>query len=66
MRILIEEDDFASRKFMLKFLSKFGECDVTVDGIANEGTDAPENAYEGILVIVDDNTISSTFVVPPN
>ena len=34
MRILIAEDDFASRKFMLKFLSKFGECDITVDGMA--------------------------------
>jgi two-component system chemotaxis response regulator CheY len=33
MRILIAEDDFASRKFMLRFLSKFGECDVTVDGM---------------------------------
>ena len=38
MRILIAEDDFASRKFMLKFLSKFGECDVTVDGM--EAVDA--------------------------
>ncbi len=33
MRILIAEDDFVSRKFMLRFLSKYGECDVTVDGI---------------------------------
>lgn len=32
MKILIVEDDFASRKFMLRFLSKYGECDVTVDG----------------------------------
>lgn len=32
MRILIAEDDFASRKFMLRFLSQYGECDVTVDG----------------------------------
>ena len=32
MRILIAEDDFASRKFMMRFLSKYGECDVTVDG----------------------------------
>lgn len=32
MRILIAEDDFTSRKFMLRFLFKFGECDVTVDG----------------------------------
>ena len=27
MRILIAEDDFASRKFMLSFLSDYGECD---------------------------------------
>lgn len=33
MKILIAEDDFASRKFMLRFLSKYGECDVTVDGL---------------------------------
>ena len=32
MKILIAEDDFASRKFMSRFLSKYGECDVTVDG----------------------------------
>lgn len=32
MRVLIAEDDFASRKFMLRFLSKYGDCDVTVDG----------------------------------
>lgn len=32
MRILIAEDDFASRKYMLRFLSKYGECDITVDG----------------------------------
>lgn len=33
MRILIAEDDYVSRKFMLKFLSKYGDCDVTVDGM---------------------------------
>lgn len=38
MRILIAEDDFASRKFMMRFLSKYGECDVTVDG--NEAVEA--------------------------
>ena len=32
MRILIAEDDFTCRKFMLRFMSKYGECDVTVDG----------------------------------
>jgi two-component system chemotaxis response regulator CheY len=38
MKTLIAEDDFASRKFMLRFLSKFGECDITVDGL--EAVDA--------------------------
>ena len=38
MRILIAEDDFASRKSMLGFLSKYGECDITVDGM--EAVDA--------------------------
>jgi two-component system chemotaxis response regulator CheY len=33
MRILIAEDDFASRRVILKFLSVYGECDVTVDGM---------------------------------
>lgn len=33
MKILIAEDDLSSRKFLSKFLSQYGECDVTVDGI---------------------------------
>ncbi len=33
MKILIAEDDFASRKFLFKLLSQYGECDMTVDGI---------------------------------
>lgn len=33
MKILIAEDDYVSRKFLYKFLSKFGDCDVTVDGM---------------------------------
>ncbi|MBN1647125.1 MAG: response regulator transcription factor [Spirochaetales bacterium] len=32
MRILIVEDDFASRKMLQKYLSPYGECDVVVDG----------------------------------
>ena len=32
MKVLIAEDDFASRKFMLRFFEKYGECDVTVYG----------------------------------
>lgn len=38
MKILLAEDDFASRKFMDKYLSQYGECDVTVDG--EEAVDA--------------------------
>ncbi|NLM62076.1 MAG: response regulator transcription factor [Clostridiales bacterium] len=33
MRILIAEDDYASRKFLYKLFSQYGECDMTVDGI---------------------------------
>ena len=33
MKILLAEDDYATRKFMSGFLSKYGECDVTVDGM---------------------------------
>ena len=33
MRILIAEDDYVSRKFLYKFMSQFGECDITVDGM---------------------------------
>lgn len=33
MKILIAEDDMMSRKFLYKFLSKYGECDITVDGM---------------------------------
>lgn len=38
MKILLAEDDFVTRKFMAGFLSKYGECDVTVDGM--EAVDA--------------------------
>lgn len=33
MKTLIAEDDYVSRKFLFKLLSKYGECDMTVDGI---------------------------------
>lgn len=32
MKVLIAEDDFTSRRVMSKLLSKYGECDITVDG----------------------------------
>jgi two-component system chemotaxis response regulator CheY len=44
MRILIAEDDFASRRVILKFLSVYGECDVTVDGM--EAIDAFQMALD--------------------
>lgn len=33
MRILVAEDDLISRKFLFKFLSRYGECDLVVDGV---------------------------------
>ncbi len=33
LKILIAEDDLASRKFLSSFLSQYGECDVVVDGL---------------------------------
>ena len=33
MKILIAEDDLASRKFLSKFLLRFGEVDMVVDGM---------------------------------
>ncbi|HEX9062987.1 MAG TPA: response regulator [Clostridia bacterium] len=46
MRILIVEDDLASRKFMYKFMSSYGECDITVDGI---------EAVEAFMMAWDEN-----------
>jgi two-component system chemotaxis response regulator CheY len=33
MKILIAEDDLVSRNFLSKFLAKYGECDLVVDGL---------------------------------
>jgi two-component system chemotaxis response regulator CheY len=33
MRILIAEDDLISRNFLSKFFSRYGECDLVVDGL---------------------------------
>ena len=57
MKILLAEDDFASRKFMSKLLGVYGECDVTVNGL--EAVDAylmsiedeDEQNYE--LIVLD-------------
>jgi two-component system chemotaxis response regulator CheY len=45
VRILIVEDDFASRKLMQKFLSPYGRCDAVVDG--EEAVSAFKEALEG-------------------
>ena len=46
MKILLAEDDFASRKFMDKQLSRYGECDVMVDG---------EEAVDAFLMALEDD-----------
>ncbi len=47
MKILIAEDDLISRKFLLKFFSQYGECDLVVDGL--EALDA------FLMSVKDDN-----------
>jgi two-component system chemotaxis response regulator CheY len=46
MRILIAEDDLTSRKFLFKFLSQYGECDLVVDGL---------EALDAFLISLKDN-----------
>lgn len=46
MRILIAEDDLVSRKFLYKFMSQYGECDLVVDGL---------EALDAFLMSVKDN-----------
>jgi two-component system chemotaxis response regulator CheY len=33
LKILVAEDDLASRKFLSTFLSQYGECDMVIDGL---------------------------------
>lgn len=57
MRILVVEDDFACRRLLQKLLSKYGECDIAVDG--NEAFKAAELAlaedqhYELVCLDID-------------
>ncbi len=44
MRTLIVEDDFVCRKILLAHLSKFGDCDVAIDGV--EALEAFQNALD--------------------
>jgi len=45
MRILIAEDDLVSRTFLSRFLQKYGDCDLVVDGI---------EALDAFLIAVKD------------
>ena len=44
MRILVVEDDFASRMFLKNAVSKFGNCDTAADGL--EAIKAFQSAFE--------------------
>ncbi|MFB9330753.1 response regulator [Paenibacillus aurantiacus] len=44
MRILVAEDDLASRRFLSQLMSSYGDCDQTVDGM--EALDAIQLAIE--------------------
>lgn len=46
MKILLAEDDFASRKFMSKILDKYGDADITVNGL---------EAVDAFLMALDDD-----------
>ena len=46
MKILLAEDDFASRKFMSRILDKYGEADITVNGL---------EAVDAFLMALDDD-----------
>ncbi len=48
MKILIAEDDLASRKFLYKFLSQYGECDFVVDGL---------EAIDAYMLSISENSI---------
>jgi len=44
MKILIAEDDLVSRLFMKRFLSKYGDCDLAINGV--EAIDLFMNSLE--------------------
>jgi len=47
MKILIAEDDFTSRKYIIKVLSAYGEYDVTVNGL---------EAIEAYVMAIEEGT----------
>lgn len=55
MNILIVEDDFVSRKFMTKFLSKYGTCQTAEDGelAINMYKEAVKNGKPFDLICMD-------------
>lgn len=47
MKILVAEDDHASRKFLQKYFDQYGICDVVVDGL---------EALDAFMLAVNDNS----------
>jgi two-component system, chemotaxis family, chemotaxis protein CheY len=47
MKILIAEDDITSRTFMKKFLARYGDCDVVVNGL---------ETIDAFLIALKDNS----------
>jgi len=45
MKILIAEDDLASRRLIYMFMSKYGQCDITVNGA---------EAIEAFIIALED------------
>ena len=45
MRILIAEDDLASRKFLFNALSEYGKCDLVIDGL---------EAIDAVMISIND------------
>jgi len=44
MKILLAEDDLTSRMFMQKYLSRYGQCDIVMNGL--EAIDKFEKSFE--------------------
>jgi len=55
MRILLAEDDQTSRSFMSKYLSRYGQCDIVVNGLdaINKLETAIENDVAYDLICLD-------------
>lgn len=48
MRILIAEDDYVNRRFLFKFFSQYGDCDMVVNG---------EEAVKAFMLSLEDKEL---------